>query len=316
MRVDGLKIGIVSILSVFLLSGFPPNANAQASVETPAWEKLKDTPQAVTARDEEKHEKGRAIFNFYCYYCHGYSGNAKTLAATFLSPKPRDFVNTRFSNLPRKRMMDAVKNGRPGTAMASFKKTLNDERIETVVDFIRREFMLLKARNTWYHTAENGWENHERYSAAFPFATWEIKLDTPDEELTDEQRAGKKLFLESCVSCHDRANVSKDGPVWQKTSGLNKEERMGETLFQENCAFCHAKDGTGRNWIGAFLKPHPRNLVEDPVMKSMTKKKLKHVIKNGLPNSSMPAWKSVLAESEIDAIISYISKVFHPIKEG
>lgn len=305
------------VFAFLLFSVFPVVGTAQASAEKPTWKKLGEKkPQEITAEQKKRHEEGRGIYNFYCYYCHGYSGNAITLAATFLTPKPRDFSNTLFSSLPKKRMLDAVTNGRPGTAMASFSKTLNTRQIETVVDFVRREFMFLKARNTWYHTAENGWDNHERYAIAFPFATWEIPMDTPEDQLTDEQRAGKKLFLESCVSCHDRAHVSLKEPVWQEAPGLNEEERHGETIFQKNCAFCHAKDGTGKNWIGAFLKPHPRNLVKDPVMKDMTQTKLRSVIQNGLPNSSMPAWKAVLTDSEINAVIAYISRVFHPIKKG
>src|SRR3972149_1718982 len=37
-------------------------------------------------------ELGRRIYNFRCYYCHGYSGDARTLAATLLTPKPADFT--------------------------------------------------------------------------------------------------------------------------------------------------------------------------------------------------------------------------------
>ncbi len=39
----------------------------------------------------DTHEQGRAVYNFRCYFCHGYSGDAKTLAATYLQPPPRDF---------------------------------------------------------------------------------------------------------------------------------------------------------------------------------------------------------------------------------
>ena len=39
-------------------------------------------------------EAGRSVYNFRCYFCHGYSGDARTLAAEFLSPPPRDFTDT------------------------------------------------------------------------------------------------------------------------------------------------------------------------------------------------------------------------------
>ena len=35
---------------------------------------------------------GKAIYRFYCYQCHAYSGNARTLSSTYLDPRPRDFT--------------------------------------------------------------------------------------------------------------------------------------------------------------------------------------------------------------------------------
>jgi len=95
-------------------------------------------------------------------------------------------------------------------------------------------------------------------------------------------------------------------------SGLSKQESKGEAIYQKNCAFCHAHDGTGRNWFGAFLHPHPRNLTGSE-MDGMTWDRLKEIIKQGLPGSSMSAWKSVLSDDEMDAVIAYISRAFHPI---
>ena len=270
---------------------------------------------SLSKKLDERHEKGRAIYNFRCYFCQGYSGDANTLASTYLSPKPRDFTATDPFKMRRERMIESVKKGVGGTAMARFESVLKEEEIELVVDFIRREFMMEKSKNTWYHTPENGWPDHDRYSAAFPFAKGEIPLDAPDKDLTDEQRKGKRLFMKSCISCHDRASVSGEGPVWDRMPGLTKEERLGETLFQKNCAFCHARDGTGRNWFGAFLRPHPRNLTGDK-MQGMTRQKLFNVIKNGVPGTSMSAWKYVLTDDEIEAVVSYVSKAFHDLGEG
>ncbi len=300
---------------------------------------------AATAR---RHEQGRAIYNFRCYYCHGYSGDAKTLAASFLDPRPLDFAATAPEALPRERMVEAVTNGRPGTAMQGFSTVLSAAEIGAVVDFVRQEFMTDRARNTRYHTAENGWPDHERYAAANPFALGEVPLDTPWDRLTPEQQAGRRLYLGACITCHDRARVLDEGKPWDKfplsyprnqylpgappdaTTGaspyakhdvppeipnLSAAERRGEKLFQDNCAFCHAADGTGRNWIGSFLQPHPRDLTDPANMGAMTRSRLRGVIRDGLPGTSMPAWKSVLEQQEIEALIAYVSRAFHPLRE-
>ena len=307
-------------------------------------------------------ELGRRIYNFRCYYCHGYSGNARTLAATLLDPKPLDFTSASPDSLGRERMMQSIKAGRPGTAMMSFAGTLQPQEIAAVTDFIRQEFMVAKAENTRYHTAANGWPNHERYAAAFPFATGKLALDTPWEKLTPQQADGKRLFMTSCVTCHDRALVNQKGVGWEsrpvsyprnqyspgdnsssaknsfpdaqgsppvdamtsaspyllhdrppRLSGLTETEKRGEILFQKNCAFCHAADGTARNWIGSFMEPHPRDLTKSPVMDSMTRTRLRNVIRDGLTGTSMPAWKSVLSDRQMDDIVAYVGRAFHPL---
>jgi len=48
-------------------------------------------------------------------------------------------------------------------------------------------------------------------------------------------------------------------------------------------------------------------------MSTMTRDRLRQVIRDGLPETSMPAWKSVLEPHEIDAVIAYISRAFHPV---
>jgi cytochrome c oxidase cbb3-type subunit 3 len=98
-----------------------------------------------------------------------------------------------------------------------------------------------------------------------------------------------------------------------KLEGLTETEQRGETLFQQNCAFCHAADGTARNWIGSFMEPHPRDLTKSPVMDSMTRTRLRTVIRDGLPGTSMPAWKSVLTDPQVEDIIAYVGRAFHPL---
>jgi len=103
---------------------------------------------AGSAATTEDLELGRRIYNFRCYYCHGYSGNAHTLAATFLNPKPVDFTSISPGTLTRERMLQSVQSGRPGTAMMSFASVLQPNEISAVTDFVRHEFMVAKAENT------------------------------------------------------------------------------------------------------------------------------------------------------------------------
>ena len=302
---------------------------------------LLPTPAALADAD------GEAIYRFYCYQCHGYAGNAQTLASANLSPAPRDFTSVTRDQLPVERIVDTVLHGRDGTAMVSFASVLGEDDARAVAEYIHRSFITEDRIDARYHSPANGWTSHERYAAAFPFIEGSIPLDTPWESLTDEQRAGRKLYESACVSCHDQPNTGAgEGPEWElravsyprdhfshrapnpdlvsgaspyaqhdippDPTGLSPEALAGQPLYQENCAFCHAADGTGRNWIGSFLEPRPRDftdpgfrLVDDP-------QAMEQRVLHGIPGTSMPAWKDVLEHGEIAAIIAYVQESFRP----
>lgn len=306
-------------------------------------------PSWSEAADRSLHEQGRAIYNYRCYFCHGYSGDARTLASRFLSPPPRDFVSLTEAALSRQEMLDAVTNGKPGTAMTSFRNTLSRSEIAAVVDFVRHEFIQQHLLNTRYHTVANGWPDHERYREAYPFARGELALDARWETLTDSQRRGRSLFVTSCISCHDRSWVEDPVVVWERQAlsyprfdfqtgdflrppdaysgaspfarhdiplalaDLSDQEKRGELLYLDNCAFCHAADGTAANWIGRFLEPHPRDLTDPSAMEAMTATQLRFVIAEGVPGTSMPAWQHVLERQQIEDLVAYIRRAFHPL---
>ena len=227
--------------------------------------------------------------------------------------------------------------------MMAFANVLTAEEIDAVVDFVRSEFMEHARANTRYHTAENGWPEHEKYAPAYPFALGQLSIDTVSDQLTSQQQLGKEIFLASCVSCHDRGKVNNEGAIWEArplsfprngyshrlpkldaesgaspyavhdqapvTADLTPVERQGQELFQKNCAFCHAADGTGRNWIGSFLDQHPRDLTGQRVA-SLTTEQLFMVISDGIKETTMPAWKTVLTNDQIRAVIAYVQRVF------
>lgn len=305
----------------------------------------------VEAQPRAQIDEGRAVYNFRCYFCHGYSGNAQTLAATYLSPPPTNFKLAPPDQLTPEKVLSTLLDGKPGTAMKSFRGVISPREMQAVANFVVDEFVTRKADNTRYHTIENGWPDHERYASAFPFAKGEIPLSQAWETLSEQEAAGKRLYLSSCVSCHDRGAPTEDEIAWSsrplsyprnnfslaeqpkidamtsaspyalhdippKVKGLTAKERRGQRLFQDNCAFCHGADGKGQNWIGRFMEPPPRNLQDPAFMLSSTRHSLANSIREGLPNTSMPAWKSVLKEMDIQAILAYINRAFHPIADS
>jgi cytochrome c oxidase cbb3-type subunit III len=161
-------------------------------------------------------ERGRKIYNYRCYFCHGYSGDGRTVAAVALNPRPRNFQATATTALPRSRIVAAVTHGVPGTAMASFEKVLSPSEINAVAHFIESEFLIRHAHNTYYHTAENGWPDHAKYYRAFPFVNGDISLSRSMDHLNAEQRAGRQLYITHCVTCHNPGTGAGEEGTWRK----------------------------------------------------------------------------------------------------
>jgi cytochrome c oxidase cbb3-type subunit 3 len=206
------------------------------------------------------------------------------------------------------------------------------------------EFMTMNPTVTNYHSKANGWVRHEKYASSYAFVLGEIDVGEPADRLTAEELKGRDLYLQACISCHEQPDVGRDKTVWElravsyprrhfdhrnsdvdHVSGaspyalhdkpavprtMTPAVETGMQLFQENCAFCHAADGTGRNWIGSFLEPRPRDFTAPDDELILDEDRLKAAIRNGLSGRSMPAWRDVLSEAEVDAIVAYMQAAF------
>lgn len=99
-----------------------------------------------TASAGERPAKGGTIrpdvlYHNYCSVCHGDRGDGRSRAQGSLNPPPRDF--TTAGELTREAMIALVTYGKPGTAMTAWKTQLTDEEIASVVDYVRKTFMVV-----------------------------------------------------------------------------------------------------------------------------------------------------------------------------
>jgi mono/diheme cytochrome c family protein len=298
----------------------------------------------AAAEESDELANGERIYRYYCYQCHAYSGDAETLTRNFIDPPPRDFTAASILELDANKMVDAVTNGRDGTAMPSFSSVLNPSEIAAVIAYVQNAFMGAERRQAKYHSEINGWQTHGRHEDAFDFVTGAIHIETPTERLTAKQLQGRQTYLTACISCHEQNVGENDSLVWELravsyprrhyshrgkpndiVSGASPyalHDRpaiptrtsthimQGMALFQQNCAFCHAADGTGKNWIGSFLEPHPRDFTDPEFLMISRREHLKSVILDGLAGQSMPAWRDVLSDEEVEEIIDYMQATF------
>ena len=90
-----------------------------------------------------------------------------------------------------------------------------------------------------------------------------------------------------------------------------------EAVYQKRCAQCHGEEGEGDGPAADYLYPKPRDFSLGVFKYKTTHADsefpfdadLRQTIRDGLPATSMPAWKGVLTDQQIDGLIELI-KVF------
>jgi len=118
---------------------------------------------------------GATIYHDYCSVCHGDKGDGQSRARNSFLVPPRNYTTPEAAlELTRERMIHSVTNGRPGTAMISWKTALSAKEIEAVVEYVRSTFMKLGSNTT----------NRTR----------------PTAKLLSSR--GGVLYMDACVMCH------------------------------------------------------------------------------------------------------------------
>lgn len=79
----------------------------------------------------------------------------------------------------------------------------------------------------------------------------------------------------------------------------------GAALFAANCALCHGARGDGHGMRSAALSTNPRDFT-DPTWQGRTSTlHIFHAIREGVPETAMPAWKSLTPDQCWD-LVAYV----------
>jgi mono/diheme cytochrome c family protein len=150
---------------------------------------------------DPKLQRGRVVYAQNCMVCHGDRGQGAPGAAGLIPA--RDFTTPQArAELTRERMISAVTNGRPNTAMAAFANRIPAADIEAVVDYVRAGLMLPATGGISGTNAHAGRKEQQASEGMnLPFAN----------NLTGNVAKGEKLYMANCATCHGNKGDGK-GP--------------------------------------------------------------------------------------------------------
>jgi mono/diheme cytochrome c family protein len=99
-------------------------------------------------------------------------------------------------------------------------------------------------------------------------------------------------------------------------AGSSAAVSEGETLFQKTakpfaCAVCHGVRGDGKGDPDFESTPPARNFTCAATMASLKDGQLFWIIKNGSPQTSMPAFKGSLSDDQVWSLVAYIRSLAH-----
>ena len=95
-------------------------------------------PPGMTQKDFDIRV-GERIYRQHCVVCHGGKGNGQTTVGLALPRHPQNFTDVAgMARLSNRELANAIKDGKPDTAMVAWKSILNDEDIRRIILFIRQ----------------------------------------------------------------------------------------------------------------------------------------------------------------------------------
>lgn len=231
----------------------------------------------MAASADPRIQKGREIYAKTCATCHGDRGQGVLFSQAGMTKPPRDFASPQArAELDRERMVEAVTNGRSGTAMASFKSQLPKKDIEAVVDYVRAVLMVPESQisGTMAHGG-GAREMGKNHGAHGPLPA------TPSADMT--------LPL---------------------PSGLKGDAAKGKKFYLANCATCHGDKGDGKGPRAYFINPKPVNFLSEKSRASLNRPTLFTIIAAGKLGTEMPAWRHVLNDQEMANVAEYVFRAY------
>lgn len=157
-------------------------------------------------------------------------------------------------------------------------------------------------------------------------APWRSAMPVWHEMLTEDEVWKIILFLYDYTGYVPRSWELEEKSDEEKNVDETKQARFGGkgelseeaimSVYQSRCSHCHGEEGDAQGPAAEFMYPLPRDFTMGVFKYKTTHADdefpsdddLRASINNGLNGTSMPAWKSILSDAEVDGLIKLIKK--------
>lgn len=292
---------------------------------------------------KEESASGKALYERRCATCHGVNGRADTPIAKLLQTPPRNFSDpVDMARLTDDQMYQAIKEGRPGTAMPAWGPVLSELQIGDLMDHIRSltaprpptltvEQLSIEIGRRIYKRdcAEcHGADGHSDTNAAKVFRPTPLKFADPvavarldDGRMYSAIKLGRPgtsmggwggLLNPAEIIDVMRFIRTLEEPL---PAGVTKSELdvlVGERIYRQNCVSCHGEKGDSNTDLGHVLVPHPRNFTNAKDMARLGAKEMAEDIAHGEPGTAMAPWNGILTPEDIRRVTLFIRRTFLP----
>lgn len=242
--------------------------------------------------------KADVLYHEYCSVCHGDRGDGNSRAMKSLNPPPRD-LTTAGATLPRDYILHVITHGKPNTAMVGYKSRLNAEQLAALADYVHTDIVnrgaaisagMIKGISGTSGTTGGGGAASSAPGAAGAAPVPPIAAPVPPVKP---------------VTPDERADMSAPFP-----SGLKGDAAKGQAFYDKNCAECHGVKGDGQGPRAYFIRPVPRDFVNERSRLTLNRPAIYAAVFFGRNGTEMPAWSKVLTEQEIANVSEYVFQTF------
>jgi mono/diheme cytochrome c family protein len=283
---------------------------------------------------------GESLYQQHCAVCHGQQGRPDTAAGRLLAPRPRVFSDpVDMARVSFEQMYGAIKEGRPGTAMAPWNTVLTDLQIGAVIDYIFT-FLPESSRSAPYEASVA--LGRRLYRARCVVCHGDTgradteaarMLDPPPTDFTDPVAMARvddgRMYLAitkgvpgTAMSSWEHAMVPAeviDIMRYVRTlerslpAGMSRRDldlTVGGNIYEEHCIVCHGAEGKGRTLLMQSLGRYPMDFSDTKAMRAVSDDVLRQTILNGRPGTAMAPWQGILNEEDVRRLILFIRRTF------